>query len=164
MADVTKTCRVCKAIKPITEFYTNKSNKDLHCSECKPCSNEQTKRWQHANREKCNAFKKIQMHKPQNRIAHNGRTAIRKIIRNLKPEWKFLNESGAMTRGVLMGHLESTVPTGYTMADYGSTLCVDHIVPCAKFDLTDRKQYRKCFHYTNLRIVTVSENLRKGSK
>lgn len=159
-----KRCSKCGVEKPITEFYMAFSNKDLHYGYCKVCANEMTKKWQNANRTRCNEFKRNSMKNPQARIAHNGRVAIRKIIRNLKPEWKFLNESGAMTREVFMGHLESTVPEGYTMADYGGTLCVDHIVPCCRFDLTDRKQYRKCFHYTNLRIVTVSENLKKGKK
>lgn len=33
----TKTCRVCKAEKPLEEFYLHKTNKDGHKGECKIC-------------------------------------------------------------------------------------------------------------------------------
>ena len=41
---------------------------------------------------------------------------------------------------------------------------VDHIRPCASFDLTDEEQVRKCFHYTNLQPLWAKDNLRKGSE
>ena len=41
---------------------------------------------------------------------------------------------------------------------------IDHIIPCASFDLTDPKQQAKCFHYTNLQPLWAKENLIKGAK
>ena len=41
---------------------------------------------------------------------------------------------------------------------------VDHIKPIAKFDLTDKEQQKKCFHYTNLQPLWAIENLKKGSR
>jgi hypothetical protein len=41
---------------------------------------------------------------------------------------------------------------------------IDHIRPCASFDLADPEQQRKCFHYTNLQPLWASENMRKGDK
>lgn len=41
---------------------------------------------------------------------------------------------------------------------------VDHIRPCASFDLTDPEQQRACFHYTNLQPLWWEDNLRKGAK
>jgi hypothetical protein len=41
---------------------------------------------------------------------------------------------------------------------------VDHIVPCAKFDLTLLSEQKKCFHYTNLRPLWATENWSKGAK
>jgi hypothetical protein len=41
---------------------------------------------------------------------------------------------------------------------------IDHIIPCASFDLTKPEQQRQCFHYTNLQPLWAFENLSKGSK
>jgi len=41
---------------------------------------------------------------------------------------------------------------------------IDHIIPCAKFDLTQESQQRICFHYTNLQPLWKVDNLKKGTK
>ena len=41
---------------------------------------------------------------------------------------------------------------------------IDHIKPCAAFDLTDPEQQRECFHYTNLRPLACDENWQKADK
>ena len=41
---------------------------------------------------------------------------------------------------------------------------IDHILPCKSFDMTDEKQQRKCFHYTNLQPMFRPENKSKGAK
>jgi hypothetical protein len=41
---------------------------------------------------------------------------------------------------------------------------VDHIIPCAKFDLTDPEQQRACFHYSNLQPLWGKDNRIKGSR
>jgi hypothetical protein len=41
---------------------------------------------------------------------------------------------------------------------------IDHIRPCASFDLTDPAQQRECFHYTNLQPLWAEDNLRKSDK
>ena len=38
---------------------------------------------------------------------------------------------------------------------------IDHIKPCAKFDLTDKDQQKACFHYTNLQPLWKEDNLSK---
>ena len=41
---------------------------------------------------------------------------------------------------------------------------VDHIRPCASFDLTNEDEQRICFHYKNLQPLWGPDNLEKGSK
>jgi hypothetical protein len=44
------------------------------------------------------------------------------------------------------------------------TIVVDHIVPCASFDLSDPDMQRRCFHYTNLQPLFPPDNSRKGAR
>ena len=67
----------------------------------------------------------------------------------------------------LKSHLQETaISNGYPdfdINDYdGSKYHIDHIIPCCQFDLSDPKQQRDCFNYSNLQILTSYENLRKG--
>jgi hypothetical protein len=41
---------------------------------------------------------------------------------------------------------------------------IDHVIPCAKFDLTKPDEQKKCFHYTNLQPLWELDNLKKGVK
>ena len=63
----------------------------------------------------------------------------------------------------LWKHLESTFKSGMTKENYGKWH-IDHIKPCAAFNLTKLKEQKKCFHYTNLQALWAYENLSKGAK
>lgn len=41
---------------------------------------------------------------------------------------------------------------------------IDHILPLSMFDLTDREQFLKACHYTNLQPMWAVENLKKANK
>tara|TARA_R100000742_G_C4277878_1_gene100105 strand:- start:948 stop:2054 length:1107 start_codon:yes stop_codon:yes gene_type:complete len=41
---------------------------------------------------------------------------------------------------------------------------IDHIKPCASFDLTKESEQKKCFHYTNLQPLWAMDNFKKGAK
>ena len=61
----------------------------------------------------------------------------------------------------LWTHLENKFTEGMTRENHGKWH-VDHIMPCASFDLTDPEQQEKCFHYTNLQPLWALDNARKG--
>ena len=62
----------------------------------------------------------------------------------------------------LRAHLESQFTPGMTWDDYGQWH-IDHIRPCASFDLSDLEQQKECFHYTNLQPLWAEENIKKGA-
>lgn len=61
----------------------------------------------------------------------------------------------------LKAYLEAQFSPGMTWEDR-SKWHIDHIIPCANFDLNDPEQQRACFHYTNLQPLWALDNLRKG--
>lgn len=61
-------------------------------------------------------------------------------------------------------HLESLFKLGMTWENYGTVWHVDHIKPCAKFNLLDPEQQRICFHWTNLQPLFAKENMQKSDK
>lgn len=64
----------------------------------------------------------------------------------------------------LIEHLESQFQEEMTWDNYGKGgWHIDHIKPCAKFDLEDPEEQRKCFHYTNLQPLWEKDNLAKGA-
>jgi len=67
------------------------------------------------------------------------------------------------TMAELWQHLESKFQSGMTKENYGKWH-VDHIRPCASFDLTKIREQEKCFHYTNLQPLWAKDNVSKGAK
>lgn len=65
----------------------------------------------------------------------------------------------------LKRHIESLWKPGMTWENWKRHgWHVDHIRPCASFDLTDLDQQRQCFHYTNLQPLWAFDNLSKGPR
>jgi hypothetical protein len=60
-------------------------------------------------------------------------------------------------------HIEQQFKPGMTWERYAE-FHIDHIKPCAAFDLRDPEQQQICFHYSNMQPLWAAENLKKGSK
>ena len=66
----------------------------------------------------------------------------------------------------LKTHLEKTLPEGITWIDYlNGGYHIDHIIPQSMYNFVSCKssEFKKCWCYRNLRIITESENLEKLS-
>lgn len=64
----------------------------------------------------------------------------------------------------LMLYLESRFMPGMTWENYGSVWEMDHIMPCALFDLTKPEHQRACFHFSNLQPLFVAQNRKKQGR
>lgn len=65
----------------------------------------------------------------------------------------------------LKKHLELKFKEGMSWENYSKKgWHIDHIIPCASFELSDPEQQKVCFHYTNLQPLWWWENLSKADK
>ena len=63
----------------------------------------------------------------------------------------------------LKQHLKKQFKKGMSWDNYGKWH-IDHIKPCASFNLDDTEEQRRCFNFSNLQPLWVKDNLQKGSK
>jgi len=123
--------------------------------------------WYAANHQRRNAKDKYRRNtNPNYRVTINLRNRISGVIRryNTTRVDHSLKIIGC-TISELKAHLESLFKPGMTWENYGlHGWHIDHIRPCASFDLIDPAQQRACFHWTNLQPLWAEENYRKGAK
>jgi len=90
----------------------------------------------------------------------------RRILHALKGKNKSANTMkllGTTNIEFVWNYLEKLFKPGMTRKNHGKWH-IDHIKPCASFDLTKPSEQRECFHYTNLQPLWASENLSKGNR
>jgi hypothetical protein len=115
------------------------------------------------NKKKIVYRNKVYATNPYFRLYASIRTRINRTIKhNIKCK-KTIDLLGIDIKG-LWKHLRSKFKPGMTKQNHGKVWHIDHIIPCAAFDLSDPKQQIKCFHYTNLQPLFAHENLSKGAK
>jgi hypothetical protein len=103
---------------------------------------------------------------PAYRLAYSLRSLVGTALRKQAGDRAYkTHQLIGCTIPELMAHLESQFQEGMTWQNRGRNgWHVDHIIPCAAFDLTDPEQQRQCFHYTNLQPLWEADNIRKGAK
>jgi hypothetical protein len=67
------------------------------------------------------------------------------------------------TVNFLKQFLQKQFKSGMSWSNYGKWH-IDHIKPCASFDLSKPSEQRECFNYTNLQPLWAEDNLRKSDK
>lgn len=127
------------------------------------------KRWVKNNRKKSNEIKyryKIKKRKidPVYKTTENLRTRIRSVLKGTNKSKTSMELLGCSMEEFKI-HLEKQFTKGMSWKNYGYYgWHIDHIKPCASFDLSDPKQQRKCFHYTNLQPLWAKDNYAKKDK
>lgn len=158
-----KRCSKCKEIKPVAEFNRNKSRRDGYSQFCKSCISE-IEKYHRPRQRKWRA--EYQREKRRNsinfRIAGNLRRRFRDALRGRQKWTSVLNMVGC-SLGDFVKYIENDLSNGMTWNNYGKYWHIDHIKPCAAFDLSDPEQQKLCFHYSNMRPLRASENVSKSS-
>ena len=122
--------------------------------------------WRKTNRRKLTvAFGERRRKNPTFKVRTNLARRINLAVRGFaKKAATTLNLVGCL-QDELCAHLESKFLPGMTWENYGPRgWHIDHIRPCASFNLLDPEQQRACFHYTNLQPLWSVDNHKKGAK
>ena len=93
------------------------------------------------------------------------RCRLRLALKGLTKSARTMELLGCSTEE-LKRHLESGWKQDMNWGNYGGKngWQIDHIVPCASFDLSKPEEQKRCFHYTNLQPLWAEENMIKGAK
>ena len=155
----------------------NKKNKEHYAKNSEKLK-KQAKEYRLKNIEKCKEasrkYSKNNRNKMNIHFRHRFKTdpnfKMRQLLGNrIRKVLKVLNKSASTMKLIgcsveeLWSYLESQFKPWMTRENYG-LWHVDHIIPCASFDLTDPEQQKKCFHYTNLQPLWAIDNMKKGPK
>ncbi len=143
---------------------------------------EKARKWAEANKEKVIEIKKKTRKKnhlklmawhskycktrrdvdPLFKLLTNIRTNINRAIKSNFKSGRAVELIGCSIQDLKI-KLENQFTPGMSWVNYGKWH-IDHIIPCAAFDLTDPGQQRLCFNYRNLQPLWAIDNLRKHAK
>ena len=179
-----KICTRCKTEKSLEDFYSDKKAKDGHTHDCKNCRNTANRGWYADNLERAKNSAKLRDEKRRAkpeakikkiayinnrrktdmnfRLRHNLRERVRQAVAKSYKSSSTMDLLGCST-AVLREHLANNFQDGMTWENYG-LWHIDHILPCASFDLTKEAEQKKCFNFSNLQPLWAEDNLKKGDK
>ena len=160
-----KKCKKCgeEKIANTDNFHRNKNGKYGFHAQCKKCKNSiDLDRLVNDKPRMARNYKNYIDKNPHAKIAQNLRSRMRKTIRSQFKSDHSLSILGCSAQEWKI-YLENKFTDGMSWENYGEWQ-IDHIVPCASFDLTKEEYQRKCFHYTNTQPLWKHENYKKGCK
>jgi len=186
-----KTCFKCKNLKDLSHFSKRRDRPDGLTDMCKGCKAEYDKEYRTKNADSIKKKQKIKTDKNKARkkeydrehrarknelrrlrrendiafrIEGNLRARINKaVVRGDKSE-KTIELLGCTIEDFLT-HLEKQFKKGMSWNNYGyETWHIDHIIPCASFDLSVPEQQKECFNFRNMQPLWAEENNFKRAK
>jgi hypothetical protein len=174
-------CTTCGEEKVYTLFSKKGKQKPY---ECKACLNTRERDRRSGNPEEYNKKKRESYQVRKNKINETRRKNLQRR-RDEEPRYRVmmalhvrLYDAVKHQRGVksaktiellgctveqLQTFIEAEFTDGMTWENYGEWH-IDHIRPCASFNLEDPEEQKKCFHWTNLQPLWALDNIRKGDK
>lgn len=144
---VKRVCKLCKG--------SGICKHNLYKFTCKECGN--------SHCEHKVEKKKCRICKPNGYLIDRIRSRVQSALKNYtEKKKKHTIEYLGCSIETLREHLEKQFVTGMEWNSLGEWH-IDHIRPCASFDLEDEEEKHKCFHYTNLQPMWATENISKGA-
>jgi hypothetical protein len=158
--DGEKTCKVCQA----------RYNK-LQRAGCKRAFKPFVEALKRVRTEAASRSKKIERKEkpdmgPVRKLKANLRIRTSKALRGRYKSGSAVKDLGC-TGDELRLYLEAQFIEGMTWDNYGIKVghwSIDHIIPLSSVDLTNRDEFLKVSHYTNLQPMWHVDNLKKSNK
>lgn len=166
-----KACTKCGERKRLKDFPRRGKHQEKRKSWCASCVSEHNKTYKAANKQ---AIRK--QRRPYDREYMQTR-------RKTDPAFRLMGSLCARLRCAVKQKSSSTLKLlacspddfriylegkflhGMTWENYGrGGWHMDHIVPCASFDLLDPWEQEACFHYTNLQPLWEHNNIKKSNR
>lgn len=163
-----KTCTNCNLTKDVSNF-TFRKTRNIYESVCKTCNMERERERRKLNKDKINARRR-EIKKPltlEQRIKHNLRKRVNRYIEQRDGKNLYLKLLGCNKQFLIKWfeyNFKLDEHLDINWDNYGTHWHIDHVTPCASFDMNNEEQQKECFHWTNLSPVLKSYNLSKGDK
>lgn len=158
-----KACSKCGKVKPKSDFNKNKSRKDGYSQFCKLCIREIDRHYRPRQLEWRAGYQREKRAKDLNfRMAGVLRRRFKDALKG-KQKWSSVINLIGCTLDEFTSHIERKFYNGMTWENYGKYWHIDHIKPCAAFDLSDPEQQKQCFNYSNTQPLLANENISKNS-
>lgn len=162
----------------ISGYWKDRHN---HCGACKHVRNKQTGQWKKyskkrsqntmkwisRNRDRFNRVKTERLNRdPMHRITANLRIRVSKALKG-KIKAFHIKEVMGCSLEYFKKQLEESWTEGMNWTNYGigtGKWNIDHIIPCASFNMNLVEDQELCFHHSNCRAMWHIENVRKGCR
>lgn len=174
-----KRCSKCGNLLPLEAFHRSANFKSGYNSSCRAC-------WQYYCRKHAKVIypvrkkyrednkEQLQIKKRQYNLTKSQTDPIWRMRKNLRRRVHHALHGHCKSAAtlelvgcsikILKTHLERQFQVGMSWDNYGKEWHIDHIRPCASFDLSLAEQQKLCFHFSNLQPLWSIDNLRKGQK
>ena len=164
-----KICSICQIEKTINDFYKSYRHKDGYFSFCSSCHIEKTNNIGNNPKFKRTKEYMIEYLKERNKdinfkmkhvLRSNMKSQLNKIKKGLKIN-KTFNYIGC-TLEFFKNWIEYQFDKNMNWKNHGDYWHLDHIKPCASYDLSKQNEIYQCYNWTNLRPLNKEENIKKS--
>lgn len=182
--EIHQRCTKCNKIKHIDEFNkrTLKSGNIVSRKECKECKSKYNQKYREDNLEDIKEQQK-EYCKNNRELKNNYFNERYQSDENFNISIKLRDKLKRIKRNLVLGKISQKIfdlcscendqfkkwfeyLTNNTLdwSTFNEKYEIDHIIPVSSFDLTIEEEQKKCFKWSNLRIVTKEDNRSKGKK
>ena len=170
----TKFCSYCTCNHPYTGEFFRKKKGRVNLGECKKQARDYNEH-RRKDPETADKVKKSRRDSMKKRLRERKDDVNYRLRRNLRSKISRMIQKGDKIRSAvkdlgctieyLKSHLEGKFQDSMTWKNYDKYgWHIDHIIPLVRFDLTDKEQFKKACHYTNLQPLWAKDNLSKGAR